>query len=422
MSRRSFARIGAALAGSALVIPLAAVASGRQEKPAPPPRGVEKDQHGRGNKPPEVVRDAPIEEVERVRDHVTEQIEKWLESYDLKTHPLASIPDNPPPHEGAMIDLPLVVEPPDLVLIEVLEALPGRPISGERLVRPDGTISLGFYGVVHVRGLTLPQLKVALIKHLRRYIDDDTLGLRSEPLPPDEAAEGHPLPPIEEGVAPAGKKDDPAPARPVQPQEVRTRFVSPADSTRVFVDMTAYNSTSYYVLGDVLVPGKLACTGKETVLDAIQYGGGLLPTAEPKDIRLVRPGLNGKPSKVYRVELEAIQEKGDVRTNYQIFPGDRVIVGRNEVVTKTIELDRLHAAIQPVVSSMQQNVNMLKSLGALSPERSDEVLKDLVDFWAKEVSRRGQLKLDEATLREFLLRQLKKAPATTQPGPGPGAR
>src|SRR5262249_34228226 len=34
-----------------------------------------------------------------------------------------------------------VVEPPDLLLVEVLEALPGRPISGERLVRPDGSIS-----------------------------------------------------------------------------------------------------------------------------------------------------------------------------------------------------------------------------------------------------------------------------------------
>ena len=52
--------------------------------------------------------------------------------------PLPTIPDDPPPHEGAMISLPHVIEPPDLVIIEVLEALPGRPISGERLVRPDG--------------------------------------------------------------------------------------------------------------------------------------------------------------------------------------------------------------------------------------------------------------------------------------------
>ena len=63
-----------------------------------------------------------------------------LAEYDLKPQPLPSIPDDPPPHEGAMISLPHLVEPPDLVLVEVLEALPGRPISGERLVRPDGKI------------------------------------------------------------------------------------------------------------------------------------------------------------------------------------------------------------------------------------------------------------------------------------------
>ncbi len=47
-----------------------------------------------------------------------------------------------------------VVEPPDIIIVEVLEALPGRPITGERLVRPDGKISLGFYGDVYVAGLT----------------------------------------------------------------------------------------------------------------------------------------------------------------------------------------------------------------------------------------------------------------------------
>ena len=74
-------------------------------------------------------------------------------------------------------DLPYVVEPPDLILVELLEALPGRPISGERLVRPDGKISLGFYGDIHVRGLTLPQIKVAIIKHMRKFLHDEMLGL-----------------------------------------------------------------------------------------------------------------------------------------------------------------------------------------------------------------------------------------------------
>ena len=97
-------------------------------------------------------------------------INKMFAEYDLKPHHLPAIPDDPPPHEGAMINYPLVIEPPDLLLIEVLEALPGRPISGERLVRYDGMVSLGFYGEVHVAGLTLTQAKVKILQHLRRYL------------------------------------------------------------------------------------------------------------------------------------------------------------------------------------------------------------------------------------------------------------
>jgi hypothetical protein len=103
-------------------------------------------------------------------DKVEAVIDKMIAAYDLKPRPVPAIPDDPPPHEGEMISLPYVLEPPDLVIVEVLDALPGRPISGERLIRPDGKINLGFYGEIDARGLTLEQLKVALIKHLRRFL------------------------------------------------------------------------------------------------------------------------------------------------------------------------------------------------------------------------------------------------------------
>ena len=73
--------------------------------------------------------------------------------------------------------------------------------------------------------------------------------------------------------------------------------------------------------------------------------------AEPKDIRLVRPGRGGKPAKVYMVDLAAIQERGDVTTNYQIFPDDRLIVGRNEVEKQTAKLVRLAGPIHGGVRS-----------------------------------------------------------------------
>ena len=69
------------------------------------------------------------------------------------------------------------IKPGDILIVEVLEALPGRPISGERVVRPDGTISLGFYGEVKVAGLDRHQIKDLVIVHLRNYLKDETLGL-----------------------------------------------------------------------------------------------------------------------------------------------------------------------------------------------------------------------------------------------------
>ncbi len=86
--------------------------------------------------------------------------------------PIPGLPDLIP---GKDLEKPPEPEPADalrialgdFVLIEVLEALPGRPLTGERPVRRDGTISLGFYGDIQVFGLTRREVKVAVIGQLR---------------------------------------------------------------------------------------------------------------------------------------------------------------------------------------------------------------------------------------------------------------
>ena len=433
------------------------------------------------------------------------QIGKMLAEYDLKPPPSPPIPDDPPPHEGAMISLPHLVEPPDLILVEVLDALPGRPISGERLVRPDGKIDIGFYGQVYVTGKTLEQVKVAIVKHLRKYLSDVVLGLETSddeaqadrpaapelpaggrsPLEPDDipndkikprsSSSRHPsiprtrvprfavqqgagirapLSPIRSRIVRVSTQDQKAAApapNPIKipagaqrkftitiefdgqnlpkvedpeivpmPQEVpdagaaeglKWKVVPPAETDRVFVDITAYNSKNYYVVGDVLITGKLPCTGNETVLDVLQFAGGLMPTAEPKDIRLVRPGRAGKPAKIYKVDLAAIQEKGDVKSNFQIFPNDRLIVGRNEVVQKTVAMDRLAAPIQTATTSIHNIANMLRAVELAGQSNSGAMLKEFVNFWAKEVASKGDLQFDEATLRDALLQRHNPTPA-----------
>jgi len=228
------------------------------------------------------------------------------------------------PREFTKVSMPdYVVEPPDIVIVEVLEGLPGRPIQGERLVRPDGKISLGFYGEVYVAGLTTDEIKEKVVLHLRKFLPDPVLGLVEE------------------------EQDR-------ETGEVKNRKeVSPRDTDRVFVDVVAYNSKYYYVQGDVAAPGKMPITGNETVLDAINYAGGLIATSSPNNIRLVRPAPPGACcEQVLPVNLAAIISAGDPTTNYQLMPGDRLVVYRDPIIRTTIFIDRLAAPFQTVVNSV----------------------------------------------------------------------
>ncbi len=213
-----------------------------------------------------------------------------------------------------------VVQAPDIIIVEVLEALPGRPISGERLVRPDGTITLGFYGDIHVAGLTMSEVKEKVVIHLRKYVSDETLGLY---------------------------------AINTRNGKAETIEIAPVDSDRVFVDVASYNSQVYYVLGDVNAPGRFPHTGNETVLDALQYAGGLDPNAAVNNIRVVRPAPPGaSEAQTLPVNLAAIMQAGDTTTNYQLMPGDRIFVYRDPIVRTTIFLNRLAAPFNTVVNTI----------------------------------------------------------------------
>jgi polysaccharide export outer membrane protein len=257
----------------------------------------------------------------------------------------------PPPRELSKVSmLDYVVEPPDMILVEVLEALPGRPISGERLVRPDGKISLGFYGEVYVAGLTTAEIKEKIIQHLRKHLGDEQLGL----VVPDPERPG------------------------------RTKSVAPADSARVYVDVKAYNSKNYYVQGDVSAPGRLPITGNDTVLDAINYAGGLQPTAWRSNIRLVRPPAPGADRpRVLKVDYEAIAYEGDPSTNYQLLPGDRVIVLRDpkaeseQQQARQAEVDALSRlrAMEQRLEGMERKLDVGPK-ARTAPEKEETALTD----------------------------------------------
>lgn len=171
-----------------------------------------------------------------------------------------------------------------------------QQIRGEHLVRPDGTISLGTYGCVHVAGLTLAQIKTVVERHLSQYLQD-----------PDVA-----------------------------------------------IDVFAYNSKAYYVITDGAGYGqqvfKFPITGKETVLDAIQAIQGLPAVASKKKIWVARPGPCNQPcNQVLPVDWMAITQGGSTCTNYQLFPGDRIYVKADPLIALDYALAKIFAPIERVL-------------------------------------------------------------------------
>src|SRR5205085_793464 len=151
-----------------------------------------------------------------------------------------------------------------------------QPISGQHLVRPDGTIELGIYGTVFVAGMTLEQAKAAIVAQLVK---------RNQKVTVDQ----------------------------------------------MNVDVLAYNSKFCYVITDGGGWGaqiyRLPITGNDTVLDALAQVGGLPPVASKKRMWLARPSCNDPDHpKVLPIDWCGLAQQGSAATNYQLYPGDRIFV------------------------------------------------------------------------------------------------
>src|SRR5439155_187221 len=164
------------------------------------------------------------------------------------------------------------------VSVSLAQSRAAQRISGPHLVRPDGTISLGTYGSVRVSGLTLADVRRAVEAQLAEHLLD--------------------------------------------PQ--------------VFVDVQNYNSKLYYVILDGGGSGqtvvRLPVTGNDTVLDAISQVSGLTAVSSKDRIWVSRPAPAGAGHQVLPVDWRALTECADTSTNYQLMPGDRVFVASYPLV------------------------------------------------------------------------------------------
>jgi polysaccharide export outer membrane protein len=78
------------------------------------------------------------------------------------------------------------------------------------------------------------------------------------------------------------------------------------------------------VTGSVRNPVSVTYRQGITVLDLVLQAGGLTDFAAPANARLYRT-VDGK-TKIYKVDLEGILKRGDLSTNYPLYPSDVVTV------------------------------------------------------------------------------------------------
>ena len=168
------------------------------------------------------------------------------------------------------MDLPdYHVEPGDRILIEAVDLQSEIGSLGDQKIQIDGSVDLGKFGRLRVSGMTIEEIELA----------------------------------IQDRIAASGKKE------PINAQLIET------------------NSARIYVLGEVGSPAAYPLDGNEHVLDAILRAGGLTSKASPCDIVLVRPTGPDDCRVVLPVCYRQITQLGDVTTNYQLQPGDRIVVG-----------------------------------------------------------------------------------------------
>jgi polysaccharide export outer membrane protein len=187
--------------------------------------------------------------------------------------------------------LQMILKQPE-VSVQLMRTAGTQPVSGTYLIAPDGTINLRTYGVLHVSGMSVTEVKVALEKHLQHYFD----------------------------------------------------------SPEVSVDVVGYNSKVFYVITDGAGMGdsvrRIPITGNETVLDAIAAVNGLSQLSG-KEVWVARPA-NGEfgCEQILPVDYVAVTRGGSTATNYQILPGDRVFIAEDHLVGFNNFLGKLTAPVE----------------------------------------------------------------------------
>jgi protein involved in polysaccharide export with SLBB domain len=243
----------------------------------------------------------------------------------------------------------------DALLIQVQGTLPNAPVNGVYRIEPGGAVRLGYhYGSVPVAGLTVNDAERAIEMHLRAHLRQPVVSATLADISVKQQIAGQHL------VAPDGTVTLGAygtvPVVGMTVSEARkaieNHLAHYLDEPEISLEVYAYNSKVYYVitqgagLGDGVY--RFPVTGNETVLDAISQINGLQQVSS-KRIWIARPTEDPCVMQVLPVNWEQITAQGIAATNYQIFPGDRIFVAEDRLVALDTAVAKLTSPFERIM-------------------------------------------------------------------------
>ena len=290
--------------------------------------------------------------------------------------PQPSIPASVPREQTMVVQPDYIIEPPDVLSIEAISLVPKDPyllrpfdvvsiftsglsedevIAGEYTLQPNGTIQLGHtFGTIRAAGLSAEQLQEELLKKLKLEYNEPNVWVTLLQLGNQQQVTGDHL------VSPDGKVNLGSYGQvrvigmtlPEVKLAIESHLSEHLDKPEIAVDILGYNSKVFYVitqgagLGDRVTI--LPVTGNETVLDAIGQIQGLESNSSTR-MWIARPGYNNcGGDQILPVDWIAVTQRGDIKTNYQILPKDRLYVSEDKLVALDTMLGKVFAPFERI--------------------------------------------------------------------------
>lgn len=242
----------------------------------------------------------------------------------------------------------------DTVLLMVTGTYPDEPIAGEYLIGTGGVIELGYsYGAVEIRGRTVHDAAVTIADHLRKQLRDPGVSLSLRSVSNRQQLTGEFMV-VSDGtvtLGPYGSVSVVGQTLDEVRQTITKHLSGCFDNPEVSVSVSAFNSKVYYVvmqgggMGDQLA--RFPCTGNETVMDALSQMNGLCYESSTR-MWIARPDRNCGTSQILPVDWQAISQRADIETNYQLMPGDRLYVAHDRLVALDVAIVKLARPIERV--------------------------------------------------------------------------